>query len=185
MSQPTGRPERIVLVGLMGSGKTTVGKRVAKGLGWPFVDSDVQLRESTGQTAREIRAALGTEALHAAEAGALLEALAVAEPRVIGAAASVIEDGSARAALAGRDVIAIWLRASPAVLAGRFAGGAHRPIYGPDPEAVAREQGRVRDPLFASINPIAIDVDGRLPGEIVEAALNAVRERLRELGPRD
>lgn len=173
------------MVGLMGSGKTTVGSRLAKRLGWQFVDSDVQLRESSGQTAREIRAAKGTAALHVAEAGALLGALAVPEQRVIGAAASVIEDGSARAALAGRDVIAIWLRASPGVLASRFAGGVHRPIYGPDPEAVARDQARVRDPLFASINPIAIDVDGRSPSEIVEAALEGVRERLREVGPRD
>jgi shikimate kinase len=185
MSAMIGPPERIVLVGLMGSGKTTIGSELAERLGWPFVDSDVQLRESTGRTAREIRAAQGTAALHAAEARALLDALAAPGPRVIGAAASVIEDASAREALAGPAVIAVWLRAAPAVLAERFASAAHRPIYGPDPEAVARDQARVRNPLFASINPIAVDVDHRSPPEIVEAALAAVRERLRKRDPRD
>jgi shikimate kinase len=100
--------------------------------------------------------------------------------RVICAAASVIENLAARAALREPGLLVIWLQASPALLAARFASLPHRPIYGPDPEIVARDQARVRDPLFAALEPIVIDVDGRSPAEIVEAALVAVRERLRE-----
>jgi shikimate kinase len=173
-------PERIVLLGLMGSGKTTLGTALAASLGWPMLDSDVQLQRSTGRSAREIREVDGTEALHAAEAQALLEALAERGPSVIGAAASTIENAAARTALGGPGVIALWLRGSPAVLAERFASGPHRPIYGPDPETVARNQALVRDPLFASVDPIVIEVDGHSPAEIVEAALDRVRERLRE-----
>jgi shikimate kinase len=173
---------RIVLVGLMGSGKTTVGRILAMRLGWPLLDSDAQLHATTGLTARQIRDADGTVALHEAEARALLDALAVGGQRVIGAAASVIENPGARAALSKPGVIAIWLRGSPALLAARFHS-AHRPIYGSDPEAVARDQARVRDPLFASLNPIVIDIDGRAPAEIVEAALDGLRGRLRNGGP--
>jgi shikimate kinase len=172
--------ERIVIVGLMGSGKTTLGEALAERLGWPLVDSDAQLVASTGQTAREIRDAHGTAALHAAEADALLEALGAPGEWVICAAASVVENPGARAALAGPGLIVIWLRGSPAVLAARFADLPHHPIYGPDPEAVARDQARVQDPLFAALDPIVIDVDGRSPARIVEAALDGVRERLRE-----
>lgn len=167
----------------MGSGKTTLGAALARRLGWPLVDSDAQLLATTGQTARQIQAALGTAALHAAEAEALVEALAEPGERVICAAASVIENPGARAALAGPGPVVIWLRASPTVLAARFAGLPHRPIYGPDPEAVARSQARVRDPLFAALRPVVIDVDERSPAEIVEAALDGVRERLRTGGP--
>jgi shikimate kinase len=170
--------ERIVLVGLMGSGKSTVGGLLAKCLGWPMRDSDIQLQATTGLTAREFGQEHGTPALHEAEAAALLGALAMPGPAVIGAAASVIENPAARAALHGPRIAVVWLRGSPGVLAARFGGQPHRPIYGPEPEAVAREQAKIRDPLFASVEPITIDVDRRSPAEIVEAALDAIRERL-------
>ncbi len=168
---------RVVVMGLMGSGKTTLGKRLARRLGWPLRDSDEQLRVSTGLTAREIRAAHGTEALHVAEAHALLEALGQPGPAVICAAASTIEVSAARAALTEPGVVAIWLRGAPAVLARRFAGGSHRPVYGADPEVVARDQARIRDPLFAAVDPVRIRVDGRTPAAVLERALSRLRER--------
>jgi shikimate kinase len=168
----------IVLVGLMGSGKSTVGGLLANRLGWPLRDSDDQLRASTGRTAREFGQAHGSPALHAAETAALLAALATPGPAVIGAAASVIENPAARDALRGPRIAVVWLHGSPAVLAARFGAQPHRPIYGPDPEDVAREQARIRDPLFASIEPITIDVDRRSAAEIVEASLDGIRERL-------
>ena len=174
---------RIVLLGLMGSGKSTVGALLAKRLGWPLRDSDDQLGAATGLTAREFGEAHGTPSLHDAEAGALLAALAMPGPAVIGAAASVIENHAARAALRGPRIAVVWLHGSPAVLAARFGGQPHRPIYGPDPESVAREQARIRDPLFASVEPITIDVGRRSPSEIAEAALDAIRERLPGIRP--
>jgi shikimate kinase len=174
---------QIALVGLMGSGKTTVGTAIGARLGWPVLDSDVQLRSTTGLTAREFRDARGTPALHDAEAQALLRALAQPGPGVICAAASVIENPAARQALTGRDVAVIWLRASPAVLAQRFSSALNRPIYGSNPEAVARAQAEARDPLFASLDPIIVDVDGRSPAAVIEAALGAVRGRFGKLNP--
>jgi shikimate kinase len=187
MSPPLEAPDpdtRIVLLGLMGSGKTTMGKALATKLAWPLLDSDFQLERSTGLTAREIRDADGTDALHRAEAAALLDALDGPGPAIVAAAASTIEDPAARAAIGRPGIIPIWLRASPAVLARRFGGKAHRPIYGSDPEAVAREQALVRDPLFAALNPIVIEVDRQSPTRSVEAALAAIRERLQRSSPR-
>src|SRR5689334_14413518 len=66
----------VVLMGLMGSGKSTVGRPLAARLDRPFVDNDDRLAARTGQTAREVAAAEGADALHAREAAVLVDALA-------------------------------------------------------------------------------------------------------------
>src|SRR3954467_1448894 len=84
------RGKHVVVIGLMGAGKTSIGKRVAKRLGRPFVDSDEELERRTGQTARQILAAEGQDALHAHENDVVEAALAAQPPAVIGAPASVV-----------------------------------------------------------------------------------------------
>jgi shikimate kinase len=165
----------VVVAGLMGAGKTSVGTAIGARLGWPVRDSDATLLATTGRTAREIRAELGTDGLHRAEAQALLDALATNESDVICAAASVIEDPAARAGLVRDDVVVIWLRASPATLAQRFASDdEHRPIYGPDPLEVARARAARRDPLYAALARITIDVDESGIVAVTEAALTGL-----------
>lgn len=161
----------------MGSGKTTVGALIAAHLGWPLLDSDVQLRDASGQTAREIRDALGTAALHDEEAQALFGALAQPGQGVICAAASTIEHAGVREALGLPDRAVIWLTAPPAVLAARFANDPHRPIYGPDQTAVAAARAERRDPLYAGLHPITIDVDGLAPTAVAGLALGGLRRR--------
>jgi shikimate kinase len=65
----------IVLVGLMGTGKTTIGRLLAGRLGWPFVDSDAILEQRHGRTARDLGRSVGTVELHAREARGLLDLL--------------------------------------------------------------------------------------------------------------
>ena len=173
----------IVMVGLMGSGKTTVGTLIAVRLGWALRDSDVELQAASGQTAREIRDAQGTEALHRAEAQALFRALAQSGPDVICAASSTIEQAEIREALAAPDVAAIWLTAPPEVLAERFTHDPHRPVYGDDQVAVAATRAQRRDPLYAAIDPITIEVNGLAPAAVAELALDGLRRRYGELGP--
>ncbi len=168
----------VVVVGLMGAGKTTLGTAVAAQLGWPLHDSDADLLVETGLTARQILDREGTAALHEAEAAMLFRALAQSGPNVICPAASVVDDAAARTALAGHAVVVIWLRASPAVLARRFTSGPHRPVYGPDPEEVARARAASRNPRFEALDPITIDVDDLAPDAVVAAALVALRVRL-------
>ena len=164
----------LVVAGLMGAGKTSVGRALAARLRWPVHDSDAALLEGSGWTARDIQTRLGTESLHEAEADDLVAALAGPGPSVICPAASVVENAAARTALGGRGIVVIWLRGSPAVLARRFTSGGHRPIYGADPENVARAQAAIRDPLFASLATITLDVDERTVDELVEQALRGL-----------
>lgn len=169
------RPRHVVIVGLMGSGKSTVGRRLASQLGWPLRDSDRDIKAATGLTVRELHDRDGVGAMHAIEAQHLLDALADPSPSVIGAAASTVEVPACRQAMAAPDVAVVWLRATPAALARRFAApDRHRPEFGDSPEAFLTEQAERRNPLFASLEPIVIDVDRIRPNEAAAQALNAL-----------
>ena len=165
----------VVLVGLMGSGKTVVGRRLAALLERPWRDSDREIEAATGLTVRALRDRDGVEPMHALEARQLLDALAASEPSVISAAASTIEVPECRAALTAPGVGVVWLRAGPATLAKRFAAkDQHRPEFGSSPEVFLAEQAERRNPLFASLNPVVIDVDRIRPNEAAARALEAL-----------
>ena len=89
------KPLHVVLMGLMGSGKSTIGRPLARRLGRQYVDNDRQLELRTGQTAHELAAAVGMDELHRDEAETLLASLARAEPAVVSAPASAITDARA------------------------------------------------------------------------------------------
>jgi shikimate kinase len=176
MQSEASLPGHVVLVGLMGSGKTSVGRRMAAQLGWPYRDSDKDIEAATGLTVRELRERDGVDAMHAREARTLLDALGQPDPSVISAAASTIEVPECRAAMRAPDVAVVWLRAAPEVLAKRFAAkDRHRPEFGSSPEAFLTEQAERRHPLFASLDPIVIDVDRIRPNEAARQALGALR----------
>jgi len=165
----------IVLTGLMGSGKTTVGSALAKRLGWGWRDSDVDIEAATGRTVRELRDEEGVDAMHAREAAQVIDALAVTERTVISAAASVVEAPEARDALTRNDVAVIWLHASPKILASRFPTGDHRPSYGDDPEAFLAEQAAKREPMVAGLGGVMIDVDPLTPEQVVARVIEDLR----------
>jgi shikimate kinase len=169
-------PCHIVVVGLMGAGKTEVGRRLAARLGLPWRDSDRDIEAKTGLTVRELRDRDGVDAMHAREAAQLHEALADPEPSVISAAASTVDVPECREALLAPDVAVVWLRASPEVLARRFASSdKHRPEFGDSPLQFLTEQAARRDPLFTSLDPVVVDVDAMRPPEAVARALEALQ----------
>ena len=159
----------------MGSGKTSVGRRLGRLLERPWRDSDVEIEAATGLTVRELRDRDGVEKMHALESRHLLEALEASEPSVICAAASTIEVPECRAAMTAPGVAVVWLRAEPATLARRFAAkDQHRPEFGSSPEVFLAEQAKRRNPLFASVDPIVIDVDRIRPNEAAERSRQAL-----------
>jgi shikimate kinase len=169
-------PRHLVVVGLMGAGKSEVGRRLAARLGRPWRDSDRGIEARTGMTVRELRDRDGVDAMHALEAQHLLDALVDPEPSVISAAASTVEVPECREALKAPDVVVFWLRASPAVLARRFTSAdQHRPEFGDSPVTFLTEQAARRNPLFASLEPVVIDVNAIRPGAAVARALEALR----------
>src|SRR4029453_8618639 len=99
----------LVLVGLMGVGKTTVGAVVAHRLGRQLVDSDLRIEALTGRTVRQILDADGVAEMRRVEAAALFDALTDAEPRVIAAAAGVVLDPDNRDRLNPADQEGGWL----------------------------------------------------------------------------
>lgn len=159
----------------MGSGKTSVGRRVAAGLGWPFRDSDREIEAATGLSVRELGERDGVDSMHALEARHVLDALAGPARSVIAAAASTIEVAAVRETLLRPDVTPIWLRAEPLVLASRFdSPDRHRPEFGDSPEAFLADQAARRHPLFETVEPIVIDVDRIRPAEVAARAIEAI-----------
>ncbi len=156
-------PRFVVIVGLMGTGKTTVGRLVARKLGWSLRDSDEAIEAREGLTVREIRAQRGTDAMHDLEAAHVLGVLATPGPAVVCAAASAIDRDEVVEALRRPDVAVAWLRVQPEVAASRFAGGAHRPAFGDDPEAFLAAQAARRDPRFAAVADVTIDTGATTP----------------------
>jgi len=165
----------IVILGLMGAGKTTVGRLLAERLDWSWRDSDIDIETATGLTVRELRDHDGVAAMHGHEFTQLLDALATTGPSVISAAASVVDDPACRTALTDAGVVVIWLRAHPALLAERFAAGPPRPAYGDIPEVFLADQAARREPLLTQIGAHVIDVDDLTPDEVVARAMKLLR----------
>jgi shikimate kinase len=118
----------LALVGMMGSGKTTVGTRVAEALQWPFLDSDRMIEAREGRTVREIWLADGEPAYRDLETKVLEEALALPDPAVVAAAGGVVLRDENRRLLKRADVCTVRLVADPEVLVTRVGQQGHRPL---------------------------------------------------------
>jgi shikimate kinase len=160
---------RIVLAGMMGAGKTTVGRALAARLGWTYWDNDTELRRLAGRDLGEVARA-GTERLHELEAEVLRAGLAAPPPVVVAAPGSAVLDPALAALLRAEYVV--WLRASPQTLAARVAGGTERPyLPGAGDEAILAALDAERRPGFAAVASYVVDVDGLGVDEIVDRIL--------------
>lgn len=161
---------KVLLVGMMGAGKTTVGRLVADRLGCPYADSDAEVEAATGRTVPEIFAEQGEAAFRAAEAEVLAKAVAGDGAVVVSVAGGAVLDPANRA-LIRRSGTVVWLRANPVTLAGRVGDGAGRPLLSERPgEELARLEV-VRRPYYAEVADAAVDVDGSTPEAVAEAVL--------------
>jgi shikimate kinase len=186
---PTGRPRlqsvhHVVLLGLMGSGKTEVGRRLARLLAVRFEDNDGRLAAASGLTARELRLRDGEAVLHALEAQELLAALREPQPSVMGAAASVVENADCRAAMLEPTVCAIGLRGRAETMALRFHNEAHRPVYSDDLTAFFERQLAVRTPLYLEASSGVVDIDDLGVTEVAARCLEIVEAHDARPAPR-
>jgi shikimate kinase len=161
----------LVLVGMMGVGKSTVGRALASELGRPLFDSDEMIEERTGRTVREIWAADGEPAFRALETDVLLDALASQEPSVIAAAGGVVLSDANRSALKGGDAHVVWLRSEVDVLVDRVRKGGHRPLLDDDPEAALRRLFDERAPLYQEVADAIVSVDNRSVSDVTKAVM--------------
>ena len=161
----------LVLVGLMGVGKTTVGSVLAQRLGRELVDSDLRIEARTGRTVKQILDEDGLEEMRRQEAAALFDALDDEAPRVIAAAAGVVLDPGNRRRLADAEADVIWLTADPTLLAPRTATRGHRPWLEDDPVGTLRRMQDEREPLYREVADRTVAVDGLTPEQIVDRIL--------------
>ncbi len=166
-----GRP--IVLIGLMGVGKTTVGRRLATRLRLPFVDADAEIETAAGMSIADIFSRFGEPYFRDGERR-VIKRLIDGTPKVIATGGGAFLHDGTRALILAQSV-AIWLRADPQVLADRVKRRDTRPLLrGKDPLEVLAELARVRDPVYAEA-PIHV-ASHRAPHEAtVVAILQALR----------
>lgn len=163
--------QHLVLVGLMGSGKTTVSRVIAERLQRRVLDSDAVIEARTGRTVREIFATDGETAFRSLESDVLAEALASAEPVVIAAAGGVVLSDANRAALKAAHAKVVWLCADPLVLVDRVKSGGHRPLLDGDAQGTLLRMAADREPLYREVADVIVSVDNRSVSDIVEAIL--------------
>jgi shikimate kinase len=163
--------QHVVLVGLMGTGKTSVGRMLADRLGRPLIDSDAVIEARTGRTVRQIFLDEGEPAFRALETEVLLEALAAETPSVIAAAGGVVLSEQNRAAIGAAVAKVVWLRGDPDQLVERVRSGGHRPALDDDPAGTLRRMHDTREPLYREVADMVISVDGRSVHDVAEAIL--------------
>jgi shikimate kinase len=164
-------PARLLLVGMMGSGKSSVGRTLASLIGWPFVDNDTLVERATGRTARELAEAGGEPALRAAEAAALREAMRLEPPVIASTAAGTILDAANRALIAGGGLV-VWLRAPADVLAQRAVRADHRPWLEADPASWFRSALAERERHYAAVADLEIDTSRTDPATAARVVLD-------------
>lgn len=151
-------PRHVVLVGLMGAGKTTVGKKAAKLLGWRFVDGDVELEARSDRSVRDWFEQEGEAAFRAAEHELLVDVLASPEPVVFGAGGGVVVSAANRQRLAEGDVAVVYLHGTPAFLASRAKAKPHRPLLTGDPAEVLDAMYAQRDGWYREVADGIVEV---------------------------
>ena len=142
------RDRSIVLVGLMGSGKSTIGRRLAQRLGMRFADADDELDRAAGMTISDIFARFGEAHFRDGERRVISRLLA-GRPMVLATGGGAFVNEETRALIL-QDSLCIWLDADIPTLVERVGRRSHRPLLkNRDPGEVLRELAAVRNPIYA------------------------------------
>jgi shikimate kinase len=160
-----------VLIGMMGSGKTSVGTLLSERTGWPYLDNDTLLRAASGHTARELAASSERE-LRSAERRALVDALTAPSPVIIGAAAGVVLESGIDELL--HDSFVVWLRAAPATLESRTSSSTHRPWLDTDARAWLDAADADRAPAYRALASMEIGTDLMSPQQVADVIASAL-----------
>lgn len=164
----------VVLIGLMGSGKSTVGARVAALLDRRFVDVDQLIAERTGLTVRELWERGGEAAYRPLERDLVVHALSEDGPDVLAAPAGAVLDALVQTALQAADPLIVWLRAEVDTLVSRVVASDHRPLLGSDPGQALQVMADDRGDLYARLADLVLDIEGRSADELAEQVVAAV-----------
>lgn len=152
-------PKTIALVGLMGAGKSSIGRRLAQALALPFIDADSEIETAAGASIEEIFAREGEAAFRNGERRVIARLLD-GPPQVLATGGGAFMDPSTRALIRER-AISVWLRADLETLLTRVARRTNRPLLkNADPRTVLTKLMAERYPVYAEANITVDTVDG-------------------------
>ena len=173
----TGQPfrpnrELIVLVGLMGSGKSSVGRRLAKRLGVPFADADAEIVKAAGCSIEDIFELYGEDAFRDGERRVIARLLG-GGPQVLATGGGAFMDPETRAHIVDQG-ISVWLRAELGVLVERIGRRSGRPLLKDgDPRNILMKMMETRDPIYAQAD-IAVNTGNEPPDVTVDQVMIAL-----------
>ena len=162
----------IILVGLMGAGKTSIGRRLVARIGLPFRDADAEIEEAAGCTIQEIFARYGESEFRAGERRVIRRLLA-GDPLVLATGGGAFMDPETRAA-ARASAVSVWLRVPLPTLVRRVAGRTHRPLLaGQEQEAVLTRLAGERNAFYAEAD-IIVDCGEDTPDATTSQVMSAL-----------
>lgn len=151
------RDRHVVLVGMPGAGKSSVGRRLARELGRPFADADEQLELTAGRTIPQIFRDDGEATFRRLETQTLSELLSRHTPLVIAAGGGAVISEENRVLLADHSLV-VWLRGSAEFLVGR-TDPTHRPLLNEDPTGAYERLDRERSGHYESVADEIVDIE--------------------------
>lgn len=170
-------PRSIVLVGLMGAGKSAIGRRLAEKLGLAFVDADHEIELAAGCSITDIFALHGEAAFRDGERRVIIRLLNERPPHVLATGGGAFMDPETRQAI-GERAISVWLRAELDVLYHRVARRNNRPLLaGKDARAVLADLIEARYPVYAEADITVDSIDGP-HDDMVRKIVAAIRHHL-------
>lgn len=180
MSQQLLQPKILLLVGMMGSGKTSVGRMLAKKLNLPFIDSDKEIEKSTGFTISDLFARYGEKEFRKGEEKVMARLLSGA-PCVLSSGGGAFLSEKTRKN-AQKTAISIWIKVATEVISNRTQGRTHRPLVpSEDNQGVIQELFQQSAPIFAKAD-ITVDSFDEHPSKTVIRLLKEL-EKMKIVSP--
>lgn len=165
----------IVMVGMMGAGKSAIGRRLAHRLGLPFVDADAEIERAAGCTIEEIFAKHGEADFRDGERRVIARLLD-GPVGVLATGGGAFMDADTRARIRAR-AVSVWLKADLETLVDRVSRRGHRPLLkNGDAREILSRLMALRHPVYAEAD-ITVETGDAPPGATVERVVEALAAR--------
>ncbi len=174
MGDLANKGNNLILIGFMGTGKTTIGRRVARSLDFEFIDTDQRIVEITGQSIPEIFKTRGESGFRSIETEVLRQCCEGSH-RVISTGGGIVTVEENQSILESGGYV-IWLKASPEVICERVSRNTERPLLDTaDPEKRIRELLQAREDKYARCKDLTIVTDDLSVDETVYGITETAR----------
>ena len=174
--------EHVVLVGIMGSGKSAIGMATARALGWPFIDLDYEIEARADKAVADLFTEEGEESFRRREREALAEVVTAPEPTVLATGGGAVLDPANREAMRANGLV-VWLRSHPREVHRRLTPDdvRARPLLHGASDEPGGVEGRIaamlteREHAYEAAAHVAIEVDDRRVDDIADEVASKVR----------